>query len=206
MKSEQLQTFTNDEIGEIRGVIKDGEPWFLAGNVCRVLGIKNSKDAISSLKRKLNSAGIKVVGISYPLLETNGGRQKVCIISESVLYELIFNSRKAKAVRFRAWVTHDVLPALRKYGEYRTTGKIIRKTMTDSIKMSGENDRMHGHGYSVYTKLVNKSLGLADKVERSSLSPEILEAVAFRENLVKALIDEGKQYGEIKEIVLSIKK
>lgn len=205
MESNQLQTFSNPNIGEIRGFIKDGDPWFLAGQVCRTLGIKNASDAVNSIKERYEIAGIKDIGSSYTLIKTSGGTQKVLIICESYLYELIFQSRKRKAIKFRSWVTREVLPALRKYGMYRMEGKLIRKDLTESITYSGENERQHGHGFSNYSKLINKSLDLPTKNDRNNLSPEILEKIAHRENLVTALISEGKIYNEIKAILEGLK-
>jgi hypothetical protein len=80
-------------------------------------------------------------------------------------------------------------------------GKLIRRALTDEIKESGENERMHGHGYSTYTKLINKTLGLPPKNNRDELKPEILEKIAMRENTVQALMREGRQYHEIKEVI-----
>ena len=202
MKDTQLQTFSNSEIGDIRGFIgKDGEPWFLAGQVCRCLGIKNSRDAVAGIKERYKIAGIEGVGSSYTLLETSGGKQRVQIIPEPFLYELIFQSRKQKAIKFRAWVTTEVLPKIRKHGMYRMEGKLIRRTLTDAIQKSGENDRMHGHAYSTYSRLINKSLGLPSKVDRSTLDAETLEHIANRENTVQALIREGQQYQDIKAVI-----
>jgi len=90
MKSTQIQTFSNSDIGEIRGFIKDGEPWFLAGQVCRCLGIKNSRDAIKTIDERFKIAGVKGVGTSYTHVETEGGIQKTVLIPEPYLYELIF--------------------------------------------------------------------------------------------------------------------
>lgn len=203
MKDKELITFENQNIGTIRGFMKDGEPWFLAGQICRCLGIKNASDAVSSIEERFKIAEIKGIASTYTLLETEGGKQKVLTIPEPFLYELIFQSRKQKAIQFRAWVTTEVLPELRKYGEYRMTGKLIRRSLTDGIKDSGENERMHGHGYSTYSILINKSLGLPAKCNRDLLDPEMLEKIAMRENTVSALITEGKQYNAIKEIIES---
>ena len=207
MLSSEIQSFYNVEVGEIRGFIdKSGVPWFLAGQVCRALGIKNSRDAVAVIAERYKTAGIKDVGISYILVETSGGKQRTQIIPEPYLYELIFASRKQKAIKFRAWVTTEVLPALRKHGEYRMTGKLIRRSLTDEIKESGENKRMHGHAYSQYSLLINKSLGLDSKVDRDALSPELLEKIAQRENTVQALIREGAIYARVKEVIEGFQK
>lgn len=204
MKETQIENFENPTIGTIRGFIDEkGEPWFLAGQVCRCLGIKNSSDAISRIIEEHNryQDHIKGVGISYPLLQTEGGKQKVCVISEPILYELIFKSEKEKAFRFRKWVFDEVLPSLRKHGEYRMQGKLIRRSLTDTLKDSGENERMHGHSYSTYSALINKSLGLPRKVNRDSLEPEMLERIAIKENLAQAMVAAGKTYNEVKYMI-----
>lgn len=134
MTDKDLITFTNKDVGELRGFIKDGEPWFLAGNVCRALGIKDTSRAVQQTKERLKIAGVKGTISSSTLLETNGGKQTVLIINEQCLYELIFQSRKQKAIKFRAWVTGEVLPSIRKTGQYRMEGKLIRRSLTDNIK------------------------------------------------------------------------
>jgi prophage antirepressor-like protein len=207
MKDTELITFENQDIGQIRGFIKDGEPWFLAGQICRCLGIKNTAQAVDSVTERYKIAGLKGISSTYTLLETDGGKQKVLIIPEPFLYELIFQSRKQKAIQFRAWVTTEVLPKIRRTGQYRMAGKLIRRALTDEILDSGENERMHGHGFSTYSRLINKSLGLSEKNNRDELSTEILEKIAMRENTVQALMREGKKYNDIKAVIerLSVK-
>jgi hypothetical protein len=80
-------------------------------------------------------------------------------------------------------------------------GKEIRKTLTDQIKDSSENERMHGHAYSTYTRLVYKSLGIKTETSRDAMSAETLEKLAMRENLVQALLAEGREYHEIKSVL-----
>lgn len=203
MKTEELVTFSNPTIGEIKGMFVDGEPWFLAGKICDCLKLENSSKVLSRLKERHSKFGDNLEGVSirYPLLKTAGGKQKVAIVNESLLYELIFYSNTKQAFAFQQWVVKEVLPSLRKHGEYRMGGKLIRRTLTDTIKDSGENERMHGFGYSTYSSLINKSLGLPSKVDRNTLDDESLNKVAKREDLVRTLIAEGKQYPEIKEIL-----
>lgn len=215
--------------GEIRGFIdKNGEPWFLAGQVCRCLGIKNSAKAIKDLKQRMQvvedwerNRGITssyspnrgTVSNCSPkakniTLQDGKSHTQVTIIPESWLYELIFASRKQNAIVFRAWVTHEVLPSLRKHGEYRMEGKLIRRTLTDAIKSEivekSESENEKKFAYSNFSRLVNKSLGLEPKVDRSKLSDELLEKIARRENLVAALVNEGKNYYQIKDFLNNI--
>jgi len=114
-----MEVFKNNEFGQVRVVVDETtkEPWFVAKDVCEILGLSNPSKAVLDIKTKLETVGIKGVTNSYTL-ETNGGSQEVIIVNEQGLYELIFNSRKPEAIKFRAWVTSEVLPSIRKYGMY----------------------------------------------------------------------------------------
>lgn len=195
----QVQLFSHPDLGEIKATIKNGDPWFLAGDVCRVLGIKNSSDAVNEIVKKLKTAGVKVVGTSDTLLETAGGKQKVTIINEQILYELIFNSRKQKAVLFRAWVTGEVLPSIRKHGFYRNEGKIIRKVETDAIKEFIEYAKTNGSQsgeryYAIITKATNEILDIGAG-QRDSLSAIQLDRLAMIERVIANALTQGIEKG-----------
>lgn len=89
----------------IRVQLINGEPWFIAKDVCEVLGHSNHKMAVKILDE--DEKGVSSV---YSL----GGNQQTTIISESGLYSLIFQSRKPEAKKFRKWVTGEVLPSIRR--------------------------------------------------------------------------------------------
>lgn len=93
----------------VRVQIINGEPWFMAKDVCRVLGISKYRDAVSRLDDDERGS---------VLVDTLGGVQSVSAVSESGLYSLIFQSRKAEARMFRRWVTSEVLPSIRRKGRY----------------------------------------------------------------------------------------
>ena len=86
MESENIITFHQDGIGELRGFLdeKTQEPWFFAGKVCDCLKIKNSSDALNNLIEKHLRYGDKIKGVAiiYPLLNTPGGKQKVAAINQ----------------------------------------------------------------------------------------------------------------------------
>lgn len=109
-----LSVFSFQENHPVRVVMVDGNPWFVAKDVCDALSLVNSRKALSSL-----DDDEKGVTSTY----TPGGNQKVSIISESGLYTLILRCRDAvkqgtTAWRFRKWVTNEVLPAIRRTGGY----------------------------------------------------------------------------------------
>ena len=102
--------FEHEQFGEIRFIQQNGELWFVAADVCRALDIQNSRDVVA----KQLDDDEKGVATIYTL----GGAQQMNIISEPGLYRLIFMSRKPEAKKFKRWVTHEVLPSIRKYGYY----------------------------------------------------------------------------------------
>lgn len=194
-----IQIFSNNTLGELKGLIKNGEPWFLAGDVCRGLGIKDSAKAVRDIEQKYKNAGVVHTTSSRMTVNTPAGKRQAVIIPEPMLYELIFNSRKKKAVVFRAWVTNEVLPALRKHGEYRTDGKIIRKKETDSIELlvdyaTASGSKSANRYYVAVTSMTNKLLGIESN-SRDSLSADQLQQVAILEGVVDIAIRDGVKAG-----------
>lgn len=105
-----VQTFNNSEFGEIRTAKIGEENWFVLADVCRVLEIRNHRDA----RTRLNKDGVGTTDV----IDSLGRVQQANIINESNLYKLIFQSRKPQAEKFSDWVTGEVLPTLRKQGTY----------------------------------------------------------------------------------------
>lgn len=102
----EMKLFQNDNFGTIRTVILDGEPWFVAKDVCDILGTTNPTMAMDGLE-------------PFERTKFNLGRQgEANIINESGFYTLVLRSRKPIAKPFRIWVTSEVLPAIRKTGKY----------------------------------------------------------------------------------------
>ena len=118
----QLFEFNNTLFGNVR--VKDGEPWFVAVDVCRALQIANNRNAISRLDDDEKSSVRLMDGTS------NGGNPNVSIVNESGLYTLVLGSRKPEAKAFKRWITHEVIPSIRKHGMYATDG-IIDKMIDD---------------------------------------------------------------------------
>ena len=107
----KLMTFENAAFGKIRTLTIDGEPWFVAVDVCKALQIANSRDALTRIDD--DEKGVV-------LTDTLGGKQEVTIVNEPGLYTLVLSSRKPEARAFKRWITHEVIPAIRKYGGYMT--------------------------------------------------------------------------------------
>lgn len=106
----ELKVFENEEFGKIRAVMIDNEPWFMAKDVAVVLGYKNGRDALAKHVDNEDRGVAKC--------DTLGGTQDLTIINESGVYALVFGSKLESAKRFKHWITHDVLPTIRKTGGY----------------------------------------------------------------------------------------
>ena len=115
----ELKIFQNSEFGEIRTVTKNNEPWFVAIDVCNALDLKNPTVSVGRLDEdevtKFNLGGLSG--------ESN-------IVSEYGLYNLILASRKKEAKKFKRWITHEVIPTIRKHGAYMSS-EVIEKTLCD---------------------------------------------------------------------------
>lgn len=113
MSSQRITPFLFEGEITIRVIDRDGAPWFVATDVCRALGMTNAAETVRGLDD--DEKGISTT-------DTLGGHQEVVVVSESGLYALIFKSRKPNAVRFRRWVTAEVLPSIRRTGSYTMNG------------------------------------------------------------------------------------
>ncbi len=120
----QLQVFNNEELGQVRTVVQGEDVWFVAKDVCEVLEIKNTTQAMQKLDPEEHTM-------------FNIGRQgETNIVNESGLYSLIMTSRKPQAKAFKKWVTSEVLPSIRKHGAYMTD-QVLEQAVTNPDFMIG---------------------------------------------------------------------
>ena len=139
------KTFVFEESANVRCVIKDGESWFVAQDVCTAIGIQLTGWTLKSLDEDERG---------WYLIPTPGGPQNTAVVSEGGLYTLIMRSRAAVtpgtvSYRFRRWVTHEVLPSIRKTGSYGITMRLLgdllevdEKTVNACISFVSEQDRL----------------------------------------------------------------
>ena len=128
----EIKIFENSEFGKVRTVVIGNEPWFVGKDVCEAFGDTNYRRSLSNVDNEDKDMS---------LICTAGGNQKMTIINESGLYSLLFQMQpqKAKGVsqndnlieerieklhRFKRWITHEVLPSIRKHGIYATDNVI----------------------------------------------------------------------------------
>ncbi len=106
----EIMIFTNEDFGEIRTTVVNGEPWFVGKDAAQLLGYSNTRKAIADHVDDDDKGVTKC--------DTLGGTQNMTIINESGLYSLILSSKLTDAKKFKRWVTAEVLPAIRRHGLY----------------------------------------------------------------------------------------
>lgn len=106
---------------QVRVITRDGEPWFVAADIAKALGYSIAPAMVRSLAD--DEKGMQIV-------HTPGGDQKAAIISEAGLYSAVLRSKAPGAQAFKRWVTHEVLPSIRKRGGYLTP-EAAEKALTD---------------------------------------------------------------------------
>ncbi|CAF1788193.1 MULTISPECIES: phage antirepressor [Bacillus] len=116
----ELQKIFNYQDQQVRTVVKDGQPWFVAKDVCNVLNHSNHKVAVSRLDEDEVS---KVY-----LTDSLSRNQKTTVVNEAGLYSLILTSNKPEAKQFKRWITHEVIPEIRKTGGYVANDELFIQT------------------------------------------------------------------------------
>ena len=132
----ELQIFNSEEYGEIRTISINDEPWFVASDICKALDISNPSVAITRLDEDERS-------------KFNLGRQgEGNIVNEYGLYSLVLASRKPEAKKFKRWITHEVIPSIRKHGGYiagqesMTDDELLEKAILVAQRKIAERDRI----------------------------------------------------------------
>jgi len=153
-----IQLFTAEDF-RVRTITIDGTPWFVAGDVCLALDIADMRQAVS----RLDDDEKALIPVTTP-----GGKQQVRVVNEAGLYVLVIASRKSDAKKFRRWVTHDVIPSIRRTGSYsiQAPQHQIPQTYAEALRLAAD---------------------LSDKVESQAKQIEAAQpAVQFVERYVEA--------------------
>lgn len=154
----ELQIFKNNQFGNVRIVMKGKEPWFVAKDVCNCLEINNSRQALIRLDDDEKSSVI--------LNDGTPGNPEKSIVNEYGLYSLVLSSRKQEAKEFKRWITHDVIPQIRKTGQYIAD---IPKTLPDALRAYANEVEEHNKAKLLIEEQKPKVL-FADSVAASHTS------------------------------------
>ena len=133
----ELQVFKNQEFGQVRTLTLNDEPWFVGKDVAEALGYKRARDAIRDHVDAEDKGAVKH--------STPGGTQNMTIINESGLYSLVLSSKLPSAKKFKRWVTSEVLPALRKTGQYQVKelsgSELMAKALIEAQSVLAAKDK-----------------------------------------------------------------
>ena len=124
----KIKIFKNERFGEIRTAGTSEEPLFCLMDVCKSIGIVNARN----VKERLDGEDVRQVDTL-----TNGGVQKLTYVTESGLYEVIIRSDSDMTKPFRKWITSEVLPLIRKTGQY-SIGAKIPHTFAEVLRLAAE--------------------------------------------------------------------
>lgn len=178
--SKEIQIFKNEQFGQIRMIMQDDEPWFVGKDVAEILGYTNPSKALADHvdeEDKLNNESLSSLG-------QRGG----WIINESGLYSLILSSKLETAKAFKRWVTAEVLPSIRKHGEYvsprkaqqrlgevNSAARIIRQTLREA--------GMAPQFVAVAMKSLYEPVGVEIPLEGITLNKRLFDATAIADRL-----------------------
>lgn len=133
IKLNGLQIFKNEQFGAIRTVRQNGEILFVAADICKALEIKDTSKAVARLDADEKGT---------TLIRTLGGEQNLLAVNEYGLYNLVLASRKPEAKAFKRWITHDVIPSIRKTGSYSKPAKqptVIQQQRAEAMLLNAKS-------------------------------------------------------------------
>ncbi len=180
----ELNKTFNFDGAALRTVSIDGEPWFMAADVCAALSIANSRDAVTRLDE--DERGVATI-------DTLGGAQEMATVNESGLYSLIVGSRKPEAKRFKKWVTSEVLPQIRKTGSYNGVGFKYPENMHEALRLAAD--------MSEQKALVEAKLAIAAPVviAFNRLTKQTDGAMCITDGAKSLQMQPGKLFGWLRE-------
>ena len=176
----QMQIFEHEEFGKVRVIQIEGQPWWVLTDICKVLGISNSRMVADRL-----DADEKAILKSQPGLPLVIPNRGLSIISESGLYAVILRSEKPNAKSFRKWVTSEVLPSIRKHGAY-----ITQDTLSQMIGSPEFTDAL----LDALTDATAKNYALEDRIDELAPKARFCDKVLLSGDALQTSII-AKDYG-----------
>lgn len=140
----ELQVFKNQEFGQVRSLVINGEPWLVGKDVTKALGYDNPSKAIRDHVEEEDKR-VGVQNVTPYIIDSLGRKQHPTFINESGLYALVFGSKLPSAKKFKRWVTSEVLPALRKTGQYQVKelsgSELMAKALIEAQSVLASKDK-----------------------------------------------------------------
>lgn len=136
-KLNQLQVFQNNDFGQVRSILIDDDIWFVAKDICDCLEIEDTGKAVGRLDIDESTR----IEIDHP--QNRKKKLEVIIVNEPGFYSLVLGSRKSEAKLFKRWITHEVIPSIRKTGSYSVSQQIPITTNKLPLNISPNEDVLY---------------------------------------------------------------
>lgn len=194
----ELKVFENEQFGQVRTVIMDGEPWLLGKDVAEILKYSNTSKAIRDHVDDEDKLTERIV--------LSGQNREAVFINESGLYSLIVSSKLPEAKKFKRWITSEVLPSIRKYGMYATEDTVEKMladpdTMIRNLTALKEEREARRLAEEKNVQLEGEKIQLAEKVEQDKPKVLLADSITASEDtipvgeLAKLLFQNGVEIG-----------
>ena len=140
----EIQIFNSPEFGQVRSLVINGEPWLVGKDVTKALGYDNPSKAIRDHVEEEDKR-VGVQNVTPYIIDSLGRKQHPTFINESGLYALVFGSKLPSAKKFKRWVTSEVLPSLRKTGQYQVKelsgSELMAKALIEAQSVLAAKDK-----------------------------------------------------------------
>lgn len=186
-----LKIFSNEKFGTVRTVVNDNEPWFVAADVCKALEISNTADAL----KRLDDDEKMTIDSTDSHSGQRGGAQSMNIVNEPGLYSLVLGSRKPEAKEFKRWITHEVIPSIRKHGMYATEELLANPDLAIQVFQQLKEER-EARKLAESKAMVLQEENAAQKQQIAEYQPKITyydEVLKCRDAVPTSII--AKDYG-----------
>jgi prophage antirepressor-like protein len=180
---------------EIRFVEDNGKWWAVAADVCAALELEQVTRAVDEMQERLKLAGVDGVTSSKVISTPNGYHKKetVTMVNEQGLYELIFASRKKEAVKFRSWVTGEVLPKLREAAGLEQYKVLTFAQSVENHHLNGDalqeafhpvDKTPYAKAHAITNKAVSNILGLPKSIKKDEIKERYPEMIPIRDEIL----------------------
>jgi len=163
----ELEIFKNNGY-EIRGMLLENEPYFVAEDVAKALGLKDGKSAIRSISKQRDGVVSK-----HPIIDSQNREQQANYLNEQGLYMMIMQSRKPSAIDFQLWVTGEVLPSIRKTGRYEAIQLTPMEQITATLEMANKEIEKERTKKELTEKILSTATTVFDNTHENMLIDNI---------------------------------
>ena len=196
IEANSIQVFTDGELGKLRVISKDSESWFVAVDVCAALEIVNPSQALA----RLDYDEKMTICLNEGHSGQRGGAQSMSVVNEPGLYTLILSSRKPEAKAFKRWITHEVIPTLRKDGAYISARSVDDFLMNPDLLIKLAEKRKEE--LAAIKELQESNNALRDEVEREKATVKEVndELIKAKAELAATVAKSSATEDELKDV------